>query len=119
MKRSADGTERPIGPRGRQVGGEREAGAASRPVVGTSLPRVGAIERVTGAQRYTADLRLEHTLHVKLVHLDCARARIVSVDRRAAAEIEPSSAMARKTSIPQSVTRPVDCVIGQSLESLA
>ena len=43
--------------------------------IGRSIPRVGGVERVTGAQRYAADIRLENVLHVKLVHLDCARAR--------------------------------------------
>ena len=44
--------------------------------IGRSIPRVGGVERVTGAQRYAADIRLDNVLHVKLVHLNCARARI-------------------------------------------
>jgi CO/xanthine dehydrogenase Mo-binding subunit len=55
--------------------------------IGTSAPRVGGVERVTGAQRYAADLRLEGALHVKLVSLACARARIRRIDTAAAASV--------------------------------
>jgi len=53
-------------------------------LVGGSPPRVGGIGRVTGSQAYVADIRLEDQLHVKLVALDVARARIVSIDSSAA-----------------------------------
>ena len=49
--------------------------------VGDSPNRVGGIDRVTGAQRYLADLPVADALHAKLVTLDCARARILG-DRR-------------------------------------
>ncbi len=52
--------------------------------VGASPERVGGVARVTGGQAYVADLRLEDALHVKLVTLDCARARIVGIDTTAA-----------------------------------
>jgi CO/xanthine dehydrogenase Mo-binding subunit len=41
---------------------------------------VGGRERVTGSQAYVADIRLQDVLHVKLVTLPCARARILGVD---------------------------------------
>ncbi len=44
------------------------------------MTRAGGVERVTGAQKYAADIRLDNVLHVKLVTLDCARARIRSID---------------------------------------
>jgi CO/xanthine dehydrogenase Mo-binding subunit len=47
---------------------------------GASPRRVGGRDRVTGRQAYVADLHLEDKLHVKLVALDCARARIVRID---------------------------------------
>ena len=50
-------------------------------IIGTSLPRLGAVERVTGAQQYAADIRLDNVLHVKLVSVACAHARIVSIHR--------------------------------------
>ena len=53
-------------------------------VVGESPDRVGGLPRVTGSQRYAADIRIEDLLHVKLVTLPCARARIGSIDASAA-----------------------------------
>jgi CO/xanthine dehydrogenase Mo-binding subunit len=53
-------------------------------VIGESPDRVGGLDRVTGAQAYVADLPLEGALHVKLVTLDVARARILSIDTAAA-----------------------------------
>ena len=53
-------------------------------MVGGSPARVGGLERVTGRQAYVADIRLEDALQVKLVTLDVARARIVSIDTSAA-----------------------------------
>ncbi|MCC7007417.1 MAG: xanthine dehydrogenase family protein [Acidobacteria bacterium] len=50
------------------------------PLIGQSPLRVGGRERVTGAQQYIADIHLENVLHVKLVHLGVARARIDRID---------------------------------------
>ena len=55
--------------------------------IGASPRRVGGHDRVTGGQRYVADVRLADALHVKLVTLDCARARIVSIDTTAAERV--------------------------------
>jgi len=52
--------------------------------VGTSPARVGGIDRVTGHQKYVADLRMPGLLHAKLVTLPCARARLRAIDTRAA-----------------------------------
>ena len=52
--------------------------------IGRSHERVGARDRVTGAQHFIADIHLDHVLHVKLVHLPIAHARIVSIDATAA-----------------------------------
>jgi CO/xanthine dehydrogenase Mo-binding subunit len=48
--------------------------------VGDSPRRVGGHGRVTGSQRYVADIHLPDELHVALVTLDCAHARIRSID---------------------------------------
>ena len=56
----------------------------SATVIGTSPNRVGGIGRVTGSQQYVADIRLQDALQVKLVTLDCAHARIISIDTSAA-----------------------------------
>jgi len=55
-----------------------------RDAVGESPARVGGFDRVTGRQAYVADIRLEDALHVKLVALDVARARIIAIDKSAA-----------------------------------
>jgi CO/xanthine dehydrogenase Mo-binding subunit len=52
--------------------------------VGASPERVGGLARVTGGQVYVADLRHEDALQVKLVTVDCARARIIAIDPTAA-----------------------------------
>jgi CO/xanthine dehydrogenase Mo-binding subunit len=52
--------------------------------VGRSAPRGGGHERVTGRQQYVADLPHDDALHVKLVTLDVARARIDHIDADAA-----------------------------------
>jgi len=52
--------------------------------IGGSPARGGGRDRVTGRQAYVADLHLEDVLHVKLVTLDCARARIDRIDASAA-----------------------------------
>ena len=44
------------------------------------MPRLGGRERVTGTQQFLADIPLPDMLHVKLVTLDVARARIVAID---------------------------------------
>lgn len=48
--------------------------------VGTSPNRRGGVERVSGAQEFLADIKLDGMLYVKLVTLDVARARILSID---------------------------------------
>ena len=58
-----------------------------KPAVGTSPRRVGGVGRVTGAQRYIADIDLPETLFVKLVTIDAGRARIDSVDTDRAAAV--------------------------------
>ena len=55
--------------------------------VGESPARVGGFDRVTGRQQYVADIHLEDVLHVKLVALDVARARIRGIDTSAAVAV--------------------------------
>jgi CO/xanthine dehydrogenase Mo-binding subunit len=52
--------------------------------IGESPNRVGGIDRVTGRQSYVADIHLADVLHVKLVTLEVARARIGAIDASAA-----------------------------------
>lgn len=52
--------------------------------IGGSPARVGGVDRVTGAQRYVADIEPPDALHARFVTLDCARARINGIDASAA-----------------------------------
>jgi CO/xanthine dehydrogenase Mo-binding subunit len=56
-------------------------------LIGTSPNRVGGIGRVTGLQEYVADIKLTDVLEARLVTLDCARARIISIDTSAAMQV--------------------------------
>jgi len=67
--------------------------------------RVGGVERVTGAQRYAADLRFENVLHLKLVHLDCGHARIKSIDISDALKVEGVHGVVTTADLPQPVPR--------------
>lgn len=58
------------------------------PVITPSVRRVGGFERVTGSQRFTADIPVDDLLCVALVHIDCGRAVIDSIDVSAAEALE-------------------------------
>jgi CO/xanthine dehydrogenase Mo-binding subunit len=75
------------------------------PIIGSSLPRLGAIERVTGAQIYAADIRLDNVLQAKLVALPCAHARINSIATAQAARIPGVRAIVTAADLPQPVPR--------------
>ncbi|HEY6056644.1 MAG TPA: xanthine dehydrogenase family protein molybdopterin-binding subunit, partial [Candidatus Limnocylindrales bacterium] len=77
----------------------------SATAAGASPNRVGGIERVTGLQQYVADVRLQDALHVKLVALDCARARIVSIDTSAARQVPGVRLVMTAADLPQPVPR--------------
>jgi CO/xanthine dehydrogenase Mo-binding subunit len=73
--------------------------------VGTSPARVGGTERVTGRQAYVADLHLEDVLHVKLVTVDAARARIGAIDTREAMAVPGVRVVMTAADLPQPVPR--------------
>jgi CO/xanthine dehydrogenase Mo-binding subunit len=73
--------------------------------VGGSPNRVGGIGRVTGAQEYVADIHLAGELHVKLVTVPCARARIVSIDASPALAIPGVRLVMTAADLPQPVPR--------------
>ena len=56
-------------------------------VVGTSVKRVDAIDKVTGRARYTDDLADKSALIVKIYHSTIARGMVKSVDTSAAGAI--------------------------------
>jgi CO/xanthine dehydrogenase Mo-binding subunit len=74
-------------------------------MVGSSPHRVGGVDRVTGRQKYVADIRLSDALHVKLVTLDCARARIISVDTAKAEQVPGVVMIMTADDLPQPVPR--------------
>ena len=73
--------------------------------IGASERRLGGRERVTGGQQFIADIRLESMLHVKLVHLDCGHARIVSIDTQKAASIPGVVCVVTADDLPRPMPR--------------
>lgn len=67
--------------------------------------RVGGVERVTGTQRYAADLQFENVLHLKLVHLNCGHARIKSIDISDALKVAGVRGIVTTADLPQPVPR--------------
>ena len=55
--------------------------------IGKSVKRVGVEERVSGSLKFAADLKFANLLHVKLVRLDVAHARINSIDTSEASQL--------------------------------
>ena len=73
--------------------------------VGGSPARVGGVDRVTGRQAYVADIRLEDVLHVKLVTLDVARARIGRIDPSAALAVPGVRLVMTPADLPKPMPR--------------
>jgi len=73
--------------------------------IGASPARVGGQDRVTGSQQYVADIHLPSELHARLVTLDCARARIVSIDTSAAEQVPGVRLVMTAADLPQPVPR--------------
>jgi len=64
-----------------------------------------AVDRVTGHQRYVADIHLPDELHAKLVTLPCARARLVSIDTSAAERVPGVRSIMTAADLPGPVPR--------------
>jgi CO/xanthine dehydrogenase Mo-binding subunit len=73
--------------------------------IGQSVPRIGARERVSGAQKYTADLPFPGALHVQLVHLDAARLAIRKIRRDAALRVPGVVAILGAEDLPDPMPR--------------
>ncbi len=73
--------------------------------IGDSPNRVGGVGRVTGSQQYAADIRLADVLEARLVTLDCARARIISIDTMAAELVPGVRLVMTAADLPQPVPR--------------
>jgi CO/xanthine dehydrogenase Mo-binding subunit len=79
--------------------------AHDEPPIGRPTRRVGGAERVSGAQDFVADIDLAAMQHVQLVHLDCARARIVAIDSSAAERVDGVREVVTAHRLPQPVAR--------------
>ena len=77
----------------------------SSKVIGEPIQRVGGVDRVTGKQCYVGDIKLSGMLHCKIVHIDCAHARILSIDTKPAFEVEGVRAVVTGKDLPQPVRR--------------
>ncbi|MBP1631798.1 MAG: Xanthine dehydrogenase, molybdenum binding subunit apoprotein [Acidobacteria bacterium] len=73
--------------------------------IGASLPRVGGEGRVTGGLDYVADIHLTDFLHAKLVTIDCARARLISIEKTAAEAVPGVRLVLTAADLPQPVPR--------------
>lgn len=56
-------------------------------VVGKSVPRVDALEKVTGKAEFSMTFQLPHMLHGKMVRSPYPHARIVSIDTSKAEKV--------------------------------
>jgi CO/xanthine dehydrogenase Mo-binding subunit len=73
--------------------------------IGRSIERSGGVDRVTGGQRYAADIRLDHVLQVKLVSLNCARARLGRIDAARAAGVDGVRCIMTAADLPDPMPR--------------
>ncbi len=73
--------------------------------VGADVGRFGGRERVTGLQQFLADISLKDMLHVKLVTLDVARARIISIDTAGARAVPGVVDVITADELPKPVPR--------------
>jgi CO/xanthine dehydrogenase Mo-binding subunit len=73
--------------------------------VGASAPRVGGSDRLTGAQRFTADITIEDVLHVALVSVDCGRAAIESIDSSVADDMDGVVRVFTASDFPRPIPR--------------
>jgi len=72
----------------------------SAPVVGTDVPRVDGLEKVTGAAKYTADLKFPRLLHVAVVRSPHPHARVLDVKTEKAARMPGVRALASGRDFP-------------------
>ena len=74
-------------------------------MIGASPARVGGRDRVTGHQAYVADIHLEGELHVKLVTVEHARARIDGIDVSAALAVPGVRVVLTAADLPRPMPR--------------
>ncbi len=73
--------------------------------VGSPVRRVGGLERVTGQQHFIGDIRMDGMLHVKLVTVGCAHARIHGVKTGSALSLPGVHAVISAADLPVPIPR--------------
>lgn len=73
--------------------------------IGSNAVRAGGAERVTGRQEFLADIELDGMVHLKLVTLDAARARIKDIDTTAARAVPGVLDIMTATDLPHPMPR--------------
>jgi len=72
-------------------------------VVGTSVTRIDALEKVTGRARYAPDLRFPGMLHAKTLRSPYPHARVVSIDASRAKKLSGVRAILSASDVPRVV----------------
>ncbi|MBI4233284.1 MAG: xanthine dehydrogenase family protein molybdopterin-binding subunit [Chloroflexi bacterium] len=70
-------------------------------LIGKRIPKLDAVEKVTGRLRYVADLRMAGMLYGKLVHSPYPHARILKIDTSAAEQLPGVMAVITGKDMPQ------------------
>jgi len=69
--------------------------------VGKSLPRIDGIDKVTGAAKYAADIKLTNMLYAKLLRSPHAHAEVKNIDTSAAEKLPGVRAVATILEVPK------------------
>ncbi len=85
-------------------------------IIGNRVPRYDAADKVTGHAQYGADIRLPNMLYGKVLRSPHAHARILSIDTRAAEQLEGVQAIITGADLPSVDDRIVD--LGETATSL-
>ena len=70
-------------------------------IVGKSVPRVDALEKVTGKAKYSVDLELRGMLHGKILRSTYSHARIKNIDISTAEKLTDVKAIITGKDVPE------------------
>ncbi|MDI6783632.1 MAG: molybdopterin-dependent oxidoreductase [bacterium] len=77
-------------------------GTKETPIIGTSVPRVDIVDKVTGQTKYTADVKMDNMLYAKVLRSPFSHARILNIDPAKAKQIAGVVAVLTAADIPGS-----------------
>jgi CO/xanthine dehydrogenase Mo-binding subunit len=92
---------------------------ASLRIVGKPHPRIDAVERVTGAARYTADILLPGMLHARIVRSPYPRARVRAVRSDAAERVPGVHLVLTPFNLPDGLPQPLQTEVRYEGEEVA